>query len=104
MASPSMKVCMPEESRCHHMALRVVTSSQAWPVVSALDHGGGISHPFGSGASNDTGYNREPSNPIPGVNPKWGGRPVVVLDPCVSPRKDLRKTRHSENCIIETIF
>lgn len=74
MACPSRKVCKPEESGCHHMALRVVTSFQAKPVVGALDHGGGVSHPFGSGANSNTRCNGEPNNPIPGVNPKWEDR------------------------------
>lgn len=70
MTCPSRKVCKPEESGCHCIAVGVVTSFQAKPVVDTLDHGGGISHSFGPSANNNSGYNREPNNPIPDVNPK----------------------------------
>lgn len=73
MACPSRRVCKPEESGCHRVALGFVTSCQAKPVVGTLDHGGGMSHSFVPGANN-TEDNREPNDPIPDVNPKWGGR------------------------------
>ena len=74
MACPSRKICKPEESGCHRLALRVVIFSQAKPVLGTLDHSGGLSHLFDPSANINTGYNGEPDNPIPGVNPKWGDR------------------------------
>jgi len=99
MACPSRQVCKPEEPGCHCMALRVVTFSQAKPVVGTLDHHGDISHSFDPSANN-TRYNGEPNNPIPRVNPKWGDRSGSGIGSvCIS-----HKRSEKDNARLEELY
>lgn len=86
-----------KESGCHRMALGVVTSSQAKPVVGTLNDGGGISQSFVPSANNNTRYNGETNNSIPD-NPKWGdGSSSAVGSVCVGhERFEKDKTRPEE--------
>lgn len=93
MTCRSRKVCKAEESGCHHMALRVVIFSQAKPVLGTLDHHVGISHPFDSCANNNTRYNGELNNPIPGVNTKWGDRSSSGVGSVCVTHERFKKTR-----------
>lgn len=76
-------------------SLVAITKHLGWskPVLGTLDHSGGISHPFDPSANDNTSYDREPNNPIPGINPKQGDRSAVLLDSCASSMRDLRKRR-----------